>query len=188
MEKNDRYSIGAVYHNLRLQGVSVPWALTVWNKGGIPRHSFLVWLFVLNRRPTRDMILGWGLQTSPLCLLCNVANESRSHLFFDCSYSWGLWGALGPRCGITPARSWDLAMAQLQGLNRRSTKGKLALLCWQGCIYWTCSERNARLHRNIFRSVDALSRLLNRQIKDRILSFRDTNPTTSSVMMQQWLC
>lgn len=97
-----KYSIGIVYRKLRVQGQPVSWNAIVWNKGGIPRHSFLTWLFVLNRCPTRDRILGWGLQTSPLCLLCNVMPESRNHLFFDCHFSWGLWGTLAPRCGITP--------------------------------------------------------------------------------------
>ncbi|XP_048624100.1 uncharacterized protein LOC106453611 [Brassica napus] len=184
---NHSYSIGTVYHNLREQGPIVPWTQTVWNKGGIPRHSFLSWLFVLNRCPTRDRIIGWGLQSSLLCLLCNAASESRNHLFFECNFSWGLWGSLALRCGLSPNRSWDGVMAQLQGQSRRSPKGMLTLLCWQGCIYWLWSERNARLHRNIFRSVDAMARLIDRQLRDKILSFRDTNRSVSSVMMQQWL-
>ncbi|XP_048612051.1 uncharacterized protein LOC125586235 [Brassica napus] len=62
--------------------------LGVWNKAGIPRHSFLTWLFVLNRCPTRDRIRGWGFQTDTACVLCNQAEESRDHLFFNCQYSW----------------------------------------------------------------------------------------------------
>lgn len=54
-------------------------------------YSFLVWLFTLNRCPTRDRLLGWGLQTDATCLLCNSADESRDHLLFQCSYSWDLW-------------------------------------------------------------------------------------------------
>lgn len=181
------YSIGTVYHNLREQGACVPWFLTIWNKGGIPRHSFLAWLFVLNRCPTRDRIRGWGLVTSPLCLLCNVAPESRDHLYFECPYAWGIWSTLAPRCGLLPARTWSSVMIQLASQNRRSPKGMLSLLCWQGCLYWTWTERNARLHRNTSRPFDVITRLLDRQIKDRILSFRTFNPSVSSIMMQQWL-
>lgn len=183
----EKYSIGSVYHNLRVQGAAVPWFRTVWNKGGVPRHSFLSWLFVLNRCPTRDRILGWGLQTSPLCLLCNVASESRDHLFFDCPFAWGIWSSLAARCGFTTGRTWSSVLLQLQAINRRSPIGMLTLLCWQGTIYWVWSERNARLHRNIFRSPDIISRLVDRQIRDRILSFRSSNPSVSSIMMQQWL-
>lgn len=164
-----------------------PWFNTVWNKGGIPRHSFLSWLFVLNRCPTKDRTIRWGHQTSPTCLLCNQSDESRDHLFFMCPYSWSLWGSLAPRCAIQPERSWDRVLTQIQSTGGTSTKGMLLRLCWQACIYWTWMERNGRLHRQIFRSTDSIVRLLDRQIKDRILSFRSTNPSSSSRMMQQWL-
>lgn len=78
-------------------------------------------------------------------------------------------------------------MSQLQGLNRRSPIGILTLLCWQSCVYWAWTERNGRLHRKNFRSVDALTRLIDRQIRNRILVFRDNNPIVSSTLMQQWL-
>lgn len=77
---------------------TVPWHQTVWNKGGIPRQSFLSWLLVLNRYPTRDKMIGWGLATSPLCLLCNVQAKSRDHLFFDCFYTWEILSSLARRC------------------------------------------------------------------------------------------
>ncbi|CAG7889626.1 unnamed protein product, partial [Brassica rapa] len=60
---SDTYSMGKIYEKICLAGASVPWCESVWNKAGIPRHSFLTWLFVLNRCPTRDRIRGWGFQT-----------------------------------------------------------------------------------------------------------------------------
>lgn len=184
---HQNYSIGTVYAHLREQGPAVTWSNTVWNKGGIPRHSFVTWLFVLNRCPTRDRIISWGLQTSPLCLLCNSAPESRDHLYFECPYTWSLWGEMALRCGIIPERNWSRSLVQLQAINSKAPKGILTLLCWQGCIYWSWSERNGRLHRKIYRSSDSIARYLDRQIRDRILSFREQNPTASSTMMQQWL-
>ncbi|KAF8084187.1 hypothetical protein N665_0730s0030 [Sinapis alba] len=149
-------------------------------------HAYLTTI-VLNNEDDFYEIIGWGLSTSPLCLLCNVAAESRDHIFFNCPYAWGLWSTLAPRCGVVPARSWTSVMTQLSTINRRSPKGVLTLLCWQGCLYWTWTERNARLHRNTFRTVDTISHLFQRQIRDRILSFRTQNPALSSAMMQQWL-
>lgn len=184
---HQNYSIGMVYANLCVQGPAVTWCNIVWNKGGIPRHNFLTWLFVLNRCPTRDRIISWGLQTSPLCLLCNTAPESRNHLFFECPYTWNIWSVMALRCGITPERNLSRTLEQLHAMSSRSPKGILTLLCWQGCIYWSWSERNGRLHRNIFRSPESMSRFLDRQIRDRILSFREQNPRASSTMMQQWL-
>lgn len=179
----NRYSTGQVYDHLRQHKASVPWYQTVWNKGGIPRQSFLAWLFVLNRCPTRDRLLCWGLPTSPLCLLCNAHEESRNHLFFECSFTWEIWRPLISRCALPRERSWTRVLASLH----RTPQGMLPLLCWQACLYWSWSEQNARLHRNTFRSPSSLIRQIDRQVKDWILSLRSQNPASASIMMQQWL-
>lgn len=108
----NRYSTGQIYDHLRIQGAYVPWFQTVWNKGGVPRHCFLSRLFVLNRCPTRDRILGWGLSTSPGCLLCNQASETRDHLFFQMHLhlrvNGVLWiGAVGFNLSDHGAGSWN---------------------------------------------------------------------------------
>nr|VDC89665.1 unnamed protein product [Brassica oleracea] len=184
---HQRYNTGLIYGKLCEDGISVPWYRSVWNKSGIPRHNFLAWLFVLNRCPTKDRILGWGLQADPSCVLCNSAAESRNHLFFDFSFAWHLWESCSVRCGIIPQRRWERVMDQLQLLSLNSTKSTLLRICWQGCMYWTWTERNARIHRQIFRSPDSIFRLLGRQIRNRILSLRDSSPTLSSSLMQTCL-
>lgn len=103
------YSTGQVYGILSGQGVAVPWSHIIWIAGGIPKHSFLSWLFLLNRCPTRDRLLNWGLQTSPTCLLCKSSPESRDHLYFLCPYSWSLWLPFARRCGLAELYLLDLA-------------------------------------------------------------------------------
>ncbi|KAF2541117.1 hypothetical protein F2Q68_00032323 [Brassica cretica] len=88
---------------------------------------------------------------------------------------------------MDPQQQWNDVTAQLQSHNSRNWRGILILLTWKSCISWTWQERNSRLHRNTFRSVDGLTRLIDRQIRDRILSYRDRSPRLSSRMMQQWL-
>ena len=58
---------------------------------------------MLNRMPTKDMIISWGLQATPACILCSSGFESRDHLYFNCDYSWELWKPLALRCGLTPS-------------------------------------------------------------------------------------
>ncbi|KAG5396636.1 hypothetical protein IGI04_018450 [Brassica rapa subsp. trilocularis] len=115
-----RYSTSAIYSCLYGEGEVVPWDQIVWIAGGIPKQSFLCWLFVLNRCPTRDRLLRWGLQTPPTCLLCNLAPESRDHLFFSCTYAWELWLSQSRRSGLDPQRIWDAVITQLQAFSSRS--------------------------------------------------------------------
>ncbi|KAL0696593.1 hypothetical protein Bca4012_063773 [Brassica carinata] len=82
-----KYSTGEVYTYLRGEIPDVPWAPVVWFSFGIPRQQFHTWLVLLDRCPTKDRLLNWGLQVSPLCLLCNNDDETRDHIFSHCSYS-----------------------------------------------------------------------------------------------------
>lgn len=166
---SNTYSTGAVYTYLRGPVIEVDWAEVVWNSYGIPRQNFHTWLVLLDRCPTRDRMLRWGLTVSPLCLLCNNAPESRNHLYFDCNFAFDLWALSARRCGITPNRSWQDTISQLRNLpsGRLSKPHRLlVLLAWQSTIYWLWHERNERLHSNTFRSVDSIFKTIDLQIRN----------------------
>ncbi|XP_009128591.1 uncharacterized protein LOC103853431 [Brassica rapa] len=182
-----RYSTSEVYKEIRGSYSTVPWYTAVWIKRGIPRHSFLAWLFVLNRCPTRDRLQSWGLQTPTNCLLCNSANESRDHLLFDCPFSFGVWTAIASRCSMTAVYDWHTTLLRMQTLPKRSKATQLCLWSWQATIYLIWTERNARLHRQTFRSKDSLIRQLDLLIRNKISSIRPSNPRLSSSLMQLWL-
>ena len=80
----------------------------VWCPMGIPRHSFLMWLVVLDRCPTKDRLLRWGLPgVNPIGLLCNSQPESRDHLFFQCCYSETAWRTITLRCQFQSPAGWE---------------------------------------------------------------------------------
>lgn len=182
----NRFSTGDTYRYLRGDVVVENWTKAIWTSRSIPRHSFHAWLVALNRLPTRDRLLSWGLQVPPLCLLCNNAQESRDHLYWDCSFSFGLWSMVASRCRITPRRSWNDSLDQMISLLHPTATRSLTLLGWQATIYWTWNERNNRLHANQFRSIDSIFSVIDHQLRNKIQSFRPANPKRSSEMMQLW--
>ncbi|XP_048611918.1 uncharacterized protein LOC125586144 [Brassica napus] len=102
------FSSSNVYNFLLPTTPTVPWRPLIWIKRDIPKHQTLAWLMLLNRSPTRDRLITWGLQVDPLCLLCNQGNESRDHLFFSCSFSATVWNHFSTSFGITsPSTSWS---------------------------------------------------------------------------------
>ena len=184
-----KYSTSHTYSYLRGNIDEVSWASTVWFSYGIPRQQFHTWLVILDRCPTRDRLLTWGIQVSPLCLLCNNNHESRDHIFFHCTFSFDLWELTARRCSIQPLRSWSQTLQQMQALPTQKSQRPhriLTLLAWQSNLYWIWNERNSRLHTNSFRSIDSLFTIIDRQIRNRIQSFRSSNPKLSSSMMQLW--
>ena len=183
---SNKYSTGEVYHLLRGELPVVLWKTVVWSTGAIPRHSFLTWLFVLDRCPTRDRILSWGLQTDPACLLCSIAPESRDHLLFNCGFSFSIWTLLSRRCSIQTLSDWDQIIVQLTNLRTGKLHRRLVVIAWQAAIYAIWTERNSRLHRSVFRSTDSIGKSIITQVTNRISSFRPTNPSLSSKLMQIW--
>lgn len=137
--KMETQYISTIYSVIKDHEPIVPWYKIVWCSGGIRKHSFIIWLMVLNRCPTRDRIIGWSLQTNPLCLLCGLENETRDHLYFRCQFSWTVWSKVSRRCAVSPLPDWNISLLSLCNLRGSKTKGKLLLIAWQASIYflWT---------------------------------------------------
>lgn len=183
----DRYSTCMIYKLIRDHKPVVPWSPAVWIARGIPKHNFLTWLVNLNRCPTKDRMINWGLQTNPTCVLCNSFLETRDHLFFDCNFSYFVWNPLARKARVPAIRPWDQSISYMQSLSSPKHLRLLSLLAWQAAIYTLWTERNSRIHKNEFRSADSLSTSTIALIKNRISSFRYSSPALSSAMMQIWL-
>lgn len=182
-----KYNTGLIYGTLKNHAPLVPWFQTIWCKGGIPKHNFLAWLFVLNRCPTRDRLLGWGLTVDPICLLCNSLPESRDHMFFECSYSWEVWSRTTVKCQVSTPRDWMGIVSYLNSARLPKSQKKLLLIAWQCAIYLLWSECNSRLHRSCFRSPEAILSSLNLIVRNCCSSLRSQNPISSSAMIQMWM-
>lgn len=141
---------------------------------------------VLDRSPTRDRLLKWGLTIDPSCLLCNASPESRSHLFFNCSFSGAIWDVISSRCNFPSSRNWDTLLSQLKVYSISKPNRKLLLIAWQASIYFVWTERNNRLHRNNYKSVDTLVREADLLVRNRIASIRLSNSRQASQMLQIW--
>ncbi|KAL0663062.1 hypothetical protein Bca4012_099899 [Brassica carinata] len=181
-----RYNMGEIYTYLKGPQPLVPWSKVVWSSYGIPRQSFLTWLVLLDRCPTKDRLIRWGIQVNPNCLLCNASHESRNHLFFVCTYTARVWRVIAERCQLQPLLTWDGTLQQLQSLGTNRDLNRLTLLAAQATIYWIWRERNSRLHHQTFKSSDTIISTIDKQIRHRLLSFRCKNPRASSAMMQLW--
>ena len=103
-----------IYNEIKHHEPQVPWCNVVWSSRGIPRHNFLTWLMVLNRCPTKDRMINWGLQTDPACILCNGSAESRDHLYFQCSYSLRLWSELANKAHWIASPNWSFGLTCIQ--------------------------------------------------------------------------
>ncbi|KAK2638081.1 hypothetical protein Ddye_025876 [Dipteronia dyeriana] len=61
--------------------------------------SFILWMAVRGRLPTRDRIHKYDHGAVTTCVLCNSHLESHAHLFFECLFSRAIWTQLLNYCG-----------------------------------------------------------------------------------------
>ncbi|KAG2323503.1 hypothetical protein Bca52824_016716 [Brassica carinata] len=181
------FKTGQTYDLIKIHSLPVSWSKIVWFARGIPKHSFLTWLVTLNRCPTRDRIISWGLSTTPHCLLCNAADETRDHIFFECPFSFAVWDSLARKANCLPSLSWSQTLNYLEHRTCSKPERCLGLLAWQASIYFIWTERNNRLHRQHFRSSTSIAASAYSLVKNKISSFRDQNPVFCSSLLQIWI-
>lgn len=180
------FSTGMIYKLIKDHQSQVTWCKIIWTQKGIPKHNFLSWLMMLNRCPTKDIILSWGLQTDPICILCNSSAETRYHLLFDRPYSFAVWNTLAQKAGCTTIRQWQKchnlhAVSDSAETHETPCSPRLASI---DLLFW--SERNARIYWQQFCHPNSLTSSATTLIKNKISSFRDSSPRLSSAMLQFW--
>ncbi|KAL1189620.1 putative ribonuclease H protein [Cardamine amara subsp. amara] len=177
-----------IYKDIRETKPPIAWHPIVWFKRGIPKHKFLTWMFTLNRCPTRDRLLAWGISTDHRCLLCNRDAENRDHLFFNCPYSYRVWSSITSKLQITVTTlDWQTNVDTLLHLSGNKSRKYLAILAWQATIFEVWSERNNRMHRHKFISSEALLQRIDRTLRNKISSFRPQNSSLASECYQLWI-
>ncbi|XP_074305233.1 uncharacterized protein LOC141640282 [Silene latifolia] len=125
---SDAYTIKAGYDWIRTPGNTVNWWKLCWNSLNVPKSSFIYWAVMLGRLLTRDRLAKMGGPTSMECYLCQGADESHRHLFFECEFSrkcsdllqQKLTIRLNPRTLV----EWNKRGRRLSILRRRMARNK----------------------------------------------------------------
>ncbi|CAA7057303.1 unnamed protein product [Microthlaspi erraticum] len=123
------------------------------------------------------------LQTETLCLLCNSATKTNSHLYFDCTFCLSIWTEISNRIHISPLQIWEDVM-----VNFKESKAKkiLSRMVWCSTICGLLAERNRRLYRQSYRSVDAIMVQIDRNLRSMVSRLRKKHPRIASIILQLW--
>ncbi|XP_013616948.1 PREDICTED: uncharacterized protein LOC106323353 [Brassica oleracea var. oleracea] len=178
------FSSPATWERLRTPKPQVQWHSTVWFREEIPRCSFTTWTATLGRLPTRDRLISWGLSLPPGCVLCSNAIESHSHLFFECSFAAVAWNRFRGRFLASPPPSVAAVVdlcRHLQGPHASRVAVVMKLLN-QVIIYNLWRERNARIFRDVSMTQEAFYKVVDRGIKDRLLSLPSVSASSPSLL------
>ncbi|GAV82473.1 zf-RVT domain-containing protein [Cephalotus follicularis] len=89
--KGKGFSCKIAWQSIILSMPKAIWADIVWFPNCIPKHSFCLWLTFHNAHRTTDKLQKFGVVASnPRVFGCG-GSKSIDHLFFECSYTTGVW-------------------------------------------------------------------------------------------------
>ncbi|XP_024014479.1 uncharacterized protein LOC112088431 [Eutrema salsugineum] len=169
--RRHQFSTKCTWDFLRPSAPMVTWFKTVWFKHATPRHAFHFWTANLNRLPTKDRMIQWGVNVSEVCVLCNLSPEARHHIFLACPFSLQVWDRVLQRFEATPSilTTW-LTLLQWMRTPTRSFSRTLKCLAAQAIIYLLWHERNNRIHTQVSLTVEALFRKIDQTVRDSLLA------------------
>lgn len=180
-----RFSSKATWNLLRQRSPVVPWCNLVWFKEAVPRFSFVSWMTVLARLPTRDRLISWGMTVPAACTLCSSGLESHAHMFFNCTFSSAVWSHFAGWMFSTPPVSPDSVITIIDRPYIASCPGAATVikLLAQVIVYCLWNERNHRIFRQVSSTEAAIISRVDRLMRDRLLSLPPPREGSASYLL-----
>lgn len=184
-----QFSAGDTWRALHPISEVVFWHKVVWFSGRIPKHAFITWVAARDRMVTRDRLLRWGLVVPATCVLCSGHNESRQHLFFDCSFSTRVWTFFTSQLHLSPPQGFENVLRWLLNPSRDKNVTLIARLVFQAVVYLVWKERNSRIHSSVEKPAGTVIAEIQQLIKLRLdpLARRQLLHPGQSSVLAIWL-
>lgn len=123
----------------------VPWCKLIQSAPSIPKHNLISWMVILNKLPSKDRLMSWGMSVDPLCLLCQHKEESVWHLFLKRDYSMVILSDILHLCNLQLDASFDLVWLMQHCIGKKLSASILRFAL-KAFIYLTWREKNRIVH------------------------------------------
>ncbi|GJT92641.1 hypothetical protein Tco_1081486 [Tanacetum coccineum] len=169
------FSAFNVWDDIREKNNLVPWSKLVWFSQCIPRHSFMLWLAILGKLKTHDVMTKLDMNLNKVCVFCGKVPDSHNHLFFACDFPKGVWCELKSMVRLDYApNSWhDIVEFILKRPINNSIWSILQRLVLGATVYMVWQERNFRTFQDRHRSLEELCNLIKDMVRLRIMGLKD---------------
>ncbi|XP_022003085.1 uncharacterized protein LOC110900505 [Helianthus annuus] len=182
------------WNNLRVRENKVAWVNMVWYGQCIPRHSFHLWLVIINKLKTQDRLAVWeaGSETNLIlmcCPLCKYGRDSRDHLFFQCSFSAKVWSIVIKKVDMGNVDgSWRSIMSWIdQHASSKRLEHIICKLVVAASSYFIWQERNNRLFSHLQRKEETVAQLILDMVRLRIMSFKVGGDIKQRKLLERWV-
>ncbi|KAJ4902153.1 Reverse transcriptase zinc-binding domain protein [Raphanus sativus] len=136
------------------------------------KTSFLYLVSFAKLSNNGDRMLLWSSNVNPSCVFCNLL-ETRDHLFFSCPFTSEVWSQLTKDLFRGRFTTDWTEITEIIKDNRQELLTKFLIrYVLQLSIHSLWRERNDRRHRATPTTVSVMVGMLDRQVRNKCLSFR----------------
>lgn len=181
----DMFVSTETWQQVRQKKRKIQWTKLIWFSQGVPRFAFITWLVFRDRLATGHRTQN-GVSRK---VAHSVANRMRLVTIFSLPVRTLLhiWlQVVRSLLGAEPDPDWETT--SLQFLTRTYCRLTFILLrlVLQVSIYFIWRERNDRKHNSITKPVDQLVRLIEKTVKNRIMSTKYYMKPKLHGLMARW--
>ena len=163
------------------------WARGIWFSQATPKFAFMAWLAMLNRLTTMDRVARWSQGVDVTCVLCKNAEESRNHLFFECTYSSQLWEHLMK--GILRdayTKDWSEVVVILARSDSDKKRSFCTRYAFQAIVHTIWKERNKIRHREKPLPMEVVKKLIDKGVRNKLGLMRLKGGKRMENALQYW--
>ena len=126
---------------------------TVWKNIAPPKVEFMVWLALLGKLNTKELLMRKGLRTpdDTLCCFCSTHTETSDHLLVCCQISWHIWSIIAADLGIRLEAQQSLRQLYEWWMARytpNKIKKKLIIISFFAVTWSLWTKRNMMIFQN----------------------------------------
>ncbi|XP_019250940.1 PREDICTED: uncharacterized protein LOC109229843 [Nicotiana attenuata] len=140
--------IKQIYLKLLEDQPRVMWKCLMFGNAARPKAKFNLWLQLQNRLLTVERLKKWGIQGEDKCSLCQGQEETRDHIYVECSYTREVLKRVmhwAQKLSLT-GTNWEQHVQEvIRRAKGRSREAQLFKMLYTEMVHNIWIERNQRI-------------------------------------------
>ena len=183
----NNFSTTETWQQTQEVGSACTWGKSIWFSQASPKFAFMTWIAMHDRLATMDRISGWSQGVDSICVLCKMASETRNHLFFECSFSSLIWEQLVKGIlGGSYSNKWNIIVELISAPAMEKRKSFCLRYALQVTLYTLWWERNTRRHGDSLMASQALTKLIDKSIRNKLSLVQRNKMKGMEGILQYW--
>lgn len=146
----NKFKMSKTYMVIHADDETVDWRALFYHNIARPRAQFTTWLTCHRKLATKDRLLRFNMIVDSECDICKQAEESRSHLFFECNSNDEIWQQvlMWLKIDHKPLQWQEELKWIIKVISNKGSKAKVLKMAFVEVIYGIWARQNDIVYRH----------------------------------------